>query len=287
LCEKYDFQAAVITLDRDGMAVVRRDGTGGIFPTEARSVYDITGAGDLVLAVLGICLATGVTLEHAAQLANIAAGLKVERFGASQVTRTEIKRELMARHLPGARKIVTLAEAQVKVAEHRRRGESVVMTNGCFDLLHVGHVTNLAECARQGDVLVVAINSDDSVRKLKGPQRPVIGETDRAAMLAALDCVDYVIVFDEDTPHTLLNALKPEVLVKGGTYTATEVVGHEVVAAYGGRVCVTGVVEGISTTAILQSLPRDVPPEAIAGKTTATRPTRTRKPIASKSKRAV
>ena len=265
LCEKYELQAAIITLDSDGMGVVRLDGTGGIFPTTARSVYDITGAGDLVLAMFGVCLGTNVALEKAAKLANLAAGLKVERFGASVVTRDEIRNELLSQQLPGVRKIVTLEQAVKKVQEHRRRGETVVMTNGCFDLLHVGHVTNLAECSRQGDVLIVAINSDASVRKLKGPQRPVIGEGDRAAMLAALDCVSYVIVFDDDTPHTLLHALQPDVLVKGGTYTTEQVVGHEVVEAYGGKVCVTGVVEGISTTAILKSLHPELPPQAIAG----------------------
>jgi D-beta-D-heptose 7-phosphate kinase/D-beta-D-heptose 1-phosphate adenosyltransferase len=265
LCERYDLQAAIITLDRDGMGVVRIDGTGGVFPTMARSVYDITGAGDLVLAMFGVCLGSNVTLEKGAKLANIAAGLKVERFGASVVTREEIRNELLSQQLPGVRKILTLEQAVKKVEEHRRRGESVVMTNGCFDLLHVGHVTNLAECSRQGDVLIVAINSDASVRKLKGPQRPVISENDRAAMLAALDCVSYVLVFNEDTPHTLLHALKPDVLVKGGTYTTDQVVGHEVVEAYGGRVCVTGVVEGISTTAILQSLHPESAAPAIAG----------------------
>ena len=287
LCDKYDLNAAIITLDRDGMGVVRRDGTGGIFPTSARSVYDITGAGDLVLAMFGVCLGTSVSLENAAKLANIAAGLKVERFGASVVTREEIRNELLSRQLPGVRKIVTLEQAVKKVQEHRRRGETIVMTNGCFDLLHVGHVTNLAECSRQGNVLVVAINSDASVRKLKGPQRPVIGESDRAAMLAALDCVSYVIVFDEDTPHTLLHALQPDVLVKGGTYTTDQVVGHEVVESYGGKICVTGVVEGISTTAILQSLQRETPANAIAGSLNPSTISEVHKPIKAPRKRAV
>lgn len=174
-----------------------------------------------------------------------------------------------------------------KVEEHRRRGESIVLTNGCFDLLHVGHVTNLAECGRHGDVLIVAINSDSSVRRLKGPQRPVISEADRAAMLAALDCVDYVIVFDHDTPHELLHRLRPDVLVKGGTYTTQEVVGHEVVQAYGGRVCVTGVVEGISTSAILKSLHPEHAISPVAGVVT---PPHTmnqfRKPVSSQRKKA-
>ena len=131
-----------------------------------------------------------------------------------------------------------------------------MFTNGCFDLLHVGHVTYLAEAARLGNVLAVGINSDAGVRRLKGPSRPVIGQSDRAAMLAALACVQYVVVFDDDTPHALLRAIRPDVLVKGGTYTPEQVVGHEIVEAYGGAVRVTGVVEGISTTHILASLAR-------------------------------
>jgi D-beta-D-heptose 7-phosphate kinase/D-beta-D-heptose 1-phosphate adenosyltransferase len=270
LCQLYDLQSVVVTLDRDGMAVVRRDGTGDTFPTTARNIYDITGAGDLVMAVFGMCLASRVSLETTAQLANIAAGLKVERFGASVVTREEIRNEIIAQQMPGVRKIVTLQQAVAKIEEHRRRGETLAMTNGCFDLLHVGHVASLNEAGQHGDVLLVAINSDSSVRRLKGPQRPVISETDRAAMLAALDCVDYVIVFDDDTPHALLHALKPEVLVKGGTYRPEDVVGHEVVASYGGKVMLTGVVEGISTTNILKSLEATgLPREAIAGMVTA------------------
>ena len=138
--------------------------------------------------------------------------------------------------------------------QQRRLGRKVVFTNGCFDLLHVGHVTYLAEAASYGDVLVVGVNSDASVRKLKGPTRPVITETDRAAMLAALACVDGVVVFEDSTPHRLLEALRPDVLVKGGTYAPSEVVGREVVEAYGGEIRVTSVVEGISTTRIVDSI---------------------------------
>jgi D-beta-D-heptose 7-phosphate kinase/D-beta-D-heptose 1-phosphate adenosyltransferase len=136
----------------------------------------------------------------------------------------------------------------------RRQGKKVVFTNGCFDLLHVGHVTYLAEAAALGDVLIVGVNSDASVRRLKGAERPVIGERDRAALLAALAAVACVVVFDEETPHALLAAIRPDVLVKGGTYTPEQVVGHELVTAYGGEVRVTGVVDGISTTHILETI---------------------------------
>ena len=139
--------------------------------------------------------------------------------------------------------------------DYRREGKRVVFTNGCFDLLHVGHVTYLEEAATLGDVLVVAINSDASVRRLgKGPDRPFVAERDCAAMLAALGCVDHVLVFEDDTPHRLLDAIRPDVLVKGGTYTVEQVVGREVVERYGGRVCVTGVQPGVSTSRLVAGI---------------------------------
>jgi D-beta-D-heptose 7-phosphate kinase/D-beta-D-heptose 1-phosphate adenosyltransferase len=140
-------------------------------------------------------------------------------------------------------------------AGYRREGQTVVLTNGCFDLLHVGHVTYLEQAATLGDVLVVAVNSDASVRRLsKGPDRPIVPQADRAAMLAALSCVDHVLIFEEDTPHRLLEAIRPDVLVKGGTYTVEQVVGREIVERYGGRVCVTGVQPGVSTTRLVAEI---------------------------------
>jgi D-beta-D-heptose 7-phosphate kinase/D-beta-D-heptose 1-phosphate adenosyltransferase len=256
LCRDLQAQMALITLDRDGMMLVQHDGTGKNFPTHARAIYDIAGAGDMVMAVVGLCLAGGTTAADAARLGNVAAGLEVEREGVAVIYRDEIRAALLAGHGGPAQKLLTIAQAAVLAEEHRRRGERVVFTNGCFDLLHVGHVTYLSEAAALGNVLIVGVNSDAGVRKMKGPNRPVIGESDRAAMLAALACVQYVIVFDEVTPHELLRAIRPDVLVKGGTYTTDQVVGHELVEAYGGAVCVTGVVHGISTTDILASLAR-------------------------------
>ena len=256
LCQDLAAEMALITLDRDGMMLVGSDGNGELFATQARNVYDIAGAGDMVMAVVGLCLAAGTSAADAVRLGNIAAGLEVERSGVAVVYRDEIRAELLSGRGRPARKIVTLDEAARLAADHRRRGERVVFTNGCFDLLHVGHVTYLAEAAALGNCLFVGVNSDESVRRLKGAGRPVIGESDRAALLAALACVNNVVVFDEDTPHDLLEAIRPDVLVKGGTYTTESVVGHEVVEAYGGTVCVTGVVDGISTTNILASLAR-------------------------------
>jgi D-beta-D-heptose 7-phosphate kinase/D-beta-D-heptose 1-phosphate adenosyltransferase len=263
LCEQLDLATAIITLDRDGMALVPRRGTPGLYATQPRAVYDITGAGDVVLALLGICWARGVAPEAAVQLGNVAGALEVERTGVSKVTREEIRCELMAQSRPGLQKILTAAQLGAFGRQQRRVGRKVVFTNGCFDLLHVGHVTYLADAAAMGDVLVVGVNSDASVRSLKGAGRPVISEMDRAAMLAALACVDAVVVFDDSTPHRLLEVLRPDVLVKGGTYAPHEVVGREVVEAYGGEVRVTSVVDGISTTRIVQSLSGDVSPATV------------------------
>ncbi|HET6880297.1 MAG TPA: D-glycero-beta-D-manno-heptose 1-phosphate adenylyltransferase [Pirellulales bacterium] len=150
--------------------------------------------------------------------------------------------------------IRTLEELLPELARRRTTGATIVFTNGCFDLLHAGHVQLLEEARRLGDVLVVAVNSDASVRRLKGPTRPVVREAERAAMLASLACVDFVVIFDEDTPHRLLEAIRPDVLVKGGTYRAEEVVGREIVEAYGGRVCVTSRIDGVSTTKLVESV---------------------------------
>jgi D-beta-D-heptose 7-phosphate kinase/D-beta-D-heptose 1-phosphate adenosyltransferase len=256
LCEDLESEMALVTLDRDGMMLMHRAGHGETFATHARAVYDITGAGDMVMAMIGLCLAAGCRTADAVRLANVAAGLEVERSGVAVIYRDEIRAELLLGRNSPVKKTVTREHAALLTAEHRRRGEKVVFTNGCFDLLHVGHVTYLAEAARLGNILVVGVNSDASVRRLKGPGRPAISESDRAAMLSALACVDHVVIFDEDTPDALLHAIRPDVLVKGGTYTPDQVVGHEIVESYGGTVCVTGLVDGVSTTNILASVAR-------------------------------
>lgn len=256
----------IVTLDRDGMALVDRDGTASVFPTRPRAVYDITGAGDMALAMIGVALAAKTPPPLALQLANVAAGLEVEKVGVAVIPREEIRQRIVEEarafetRMPAAKsfdlrdKVTDLERLAESVAEHKKLGRKIVFTNGCFDLLHVGHVSYLAEARALGDVLVVGLNSDASVRRLKGDTRPIINQTDRATMLAALAAVDHVVVFDEPTPHRLLEALRPEVLVKGGTYAPHEVVGHELVTAYGGEVCVVGLVEGVSTTRIVAAL---------------------------------
>ncbi len=254
LCAQLDVDYAVVTLDRDGMVLVDRQGTGNWFPTRPRAVYDITGAGDVVLAMLGICWGSRIQPGEAVALSNVAGGIEVEQAGVCPVYRHQIHGELRMESTQQAPKQMTLNEAAAACRQMQADGQRIVLTNGCFDLLHVGHVTYLQQAASMGDRLVVAVNSDASVRRLKGPSRPVISEDNRAAMLAALEAVDMVIVFDEDTPHTVLETVRPDVLVKGGTYSVDEVVGKEVVEGYGGQVQVLGVVDGVSTSDIVESI---------------------------------
>ncbi|MGD9720346.1 MAG: D-glycero-beta-D-manno-heptose 1-phosphate adenylyltransferase [Pirellulales bacterium] len=256
LCQDVDADMVLVTLDRDGMILVRRDGSGETFRTHARAVYDITGAGDMVMAMVGLCLAAKADVADAVRLGNVAAGLEVERTGVAVIYRDEILAELASADGGIARKIITRDQAAHLAAEYRRRGEAVVFTNGCFDLLHVGHVKHLAEAAALGDVLIVGLNSDDSVRRLKGANRPVIGEADRACMLGALASVRHVVVFEEDTPLELIQAVRPDVLVKGGGYTTDQIAGGDFVSSYGGRVVVTGMIGGVSTTHVLASANR-------------------------------
>lgn len=254
LCEQLDLDAAIITLDRDGMALVPRSSDGVIFPTRPRNVYDITGAGDMVLAMIGLSLGAGLSLEEAVKLSNVAGGLEVEKVGVVQVTREEIRQDILehSRAQPG--KIVTLPELLQRLGPREQRREQIVFTNGCFDLLHVGHVTYLQEAAAMGDRLIVGLNSDASVRRLKGSTRPVVDQQNRATMLAALACVDEVVLFEDDTPAELIEQIQPDVLVKGGTYRPEEIVGYDTVTSYGGQVCVTDVVEGVSTTNLLHRI---------------------------------
>lgn len=257
LVREHDLDHIFVTLDSDGIAVVKSDGPAVRLPTRKRQVYDITGAGDMVLAMIGVAAAAGISPENLARLANIAGGLEVEKIGCVPITRDEILADLLAHHRTGdGEKVVeSLEELSRQVEARRRVGQKIVLTNGCFDLLHPGHVACLQQAAREGDCLVVAVNSDESVRSLnKGPDRPIVPETQRAGMLAALEAVDYVYIFGESTPHRVLEKLRPDVLCKGGTYAKTEIVGWEFVESYGGVAKPLGVVPGLSTTKLLNSI---------------------------------
>jgi D-beta-D-heptose 7-phosphate kinase/D-beta-D-heptose 1-phosphate adenosyltransferase len=215
-------------------------------------VADVTGAGDMVLSVLGLVAAARGSLDAACELANVAAGIEIRYLGVTPISREELLQELKHEGHPVVSKIKRLEDLVPIARAAKEAGRVVVFTNGCFDLLHLGHHELLNGARREGDLLIVAVNSDASVRRLKGPGRPRINQENRVLMLAGLEAVDYVVVFDEDTPDHLLAALRPDVLVKGSEYRSGVVVGREIVEGYGGRVAFVEQVPGISTTAILQ-----------------------------------
>ena len=255
LCAQLNLDYAFVTLDSDGIAVINADGSSQLLPTRKREVYDITGAGDMVLASIGIGAAAGLTPEDLARLANVAGGLEVEQIGVVTISRQEILADLMSGGRSSDSKLCSLDELCRQIQARRKLGQKIVMTNGCFDVLHIGHVSYLQQAAREGDCLIVAVNSDESVRQLgKDPDRPIFEESHRVAMLAALESVDYVVSFSEETPCAVLESIKPDVLVKGGTYSLDEIVGRELVESYGGEVKALGVIPGISTTHILDRL---------------------------------
>jgi D-beta-D-heptose 7-phosphate kinase / D-beta-D-heptose 1-phosphate adenosyltransferase len=217
-------------------------------PTRPRNVYDVTGAGDMVLAALAMAVASGASWLQAAHIANIAGGLEVEKFGIVPIAKEEIIAELQRLDADTLGKERSLPELLNDLARHKKLGKKIVFTNGVFDILHAGHVQYLEFSRKQGDLLVVGVNSDASVTRLKGPSRPVNKLPDRLAVLAALQCVDYVIPFESDTPADLIAALQPNVLVKGEDYAGKEVVGRDTVEKSGGQVILAPLLQGRSTT---------------------------------------
>jgi D-beta-D-heptose 7-phosphate kinase/D-beta-D-heptose 1-phosphate adenosyltransferase len=247
--------AVVITLDREGMYFATADGQSRLIPTVPRSVVDVTGAGDMVSAMMSLSLASGVSFEDSVELANVAAGIEVSRQGAMPVLRAEVIAELESKASPAASKIRSMEELRHILDERRRRGETIAFTNGVFDLLHLGHVELIRYARSQADCLVVALNSDRSVRENKGPGRPINPEDVRAQTLAALPNVDYVLVFDEASVLSVVKELRPDVLVKGADYKSKQdVVGWDVVEAYGGKVMRAPLVKGLSTTEIIRRI---------------------------------
>jgi D-beta-D-heptose 7-phosphate kinase / D-beta-D-heptose 1-phosphate adenosyltransferase len=248
LRRELDCDALLVKLSEEGMLLIRRDEAPVPIASRAREVFDVTGAGDTVLAMLGVALGAGLDLPSAAEAANRAAGAAVARAGTAPIHWADLldgtggspaDKGIDRSHLP--------ALAAMLHRGHRR----VVFTNGCFDLLHPGHVRLLTEAKRLGDVLVVGLNSDDSIRRLKGPERPVLSEHDRAEVLGGLDAVDFVAIFGEDTPENLIRTIRPDVLVKGGDYTEATVVGAPFVRAYGGEVVLIPLIEGRSTSSMV------------------------------------
>lgn len=252
-------QWLLVTRGARGMVLVGPEDDITSIPAQALEVYDVSGAGDTVIAALAAALAAGATFVEAAHMANTAAGIVVGKLGTQPILQSELAAAWPCgdrqRHYPfSAAKTTARDAAKEKVVQWRRAGEKVVFTNGCFDLLHPGHISLLYQARSLGDRLVVGLNTDASVRRLKGAQRPILSEQDRAALLSALACVDLVVFFDEDTPIDLLKLLEPDILVKGSDYRLEEVVGKEVVESYGGSVQLVEVVQGYSTTRITRKV---------------------------------
>lgn len=254
LLETLNLEAAVITLDKDGAYIAARDGTRRWLRTRPRQVYDVTGAGDMVLAMLAVARAAGADWTESVTLANLAGGLEVEKFGAVPVSPREILQELMTEvheHLGKQRTLETLLP---ELQGHRAAGKRIVFTNGCFDIVHLGHVKYFQFAKAQGDVLVVGVNTDASIRRLKGEKRPLIHEEDRCGVLEELESIDYLVRFDDDTPTRLIHAVRPDVLVKGADYRKEQVVGWDFVESYGGRVALAPLIDGRSTTNVIQRI---------------------------------
>lgn len=254
LITEQNLEALLVTRGEQGMTLLSKNEAPLHLPTQAREVFDVTGAGDTVISVLAASLAARTSLAEATQLANLGAGIVVGKLGTATVNTEELANAL---HGPRAHHqgICKLSQLLSEMQAARLAGEKVVATNGCFDILHPGHVRYLQQARTLGHRLVVLVNSDDSVKRLKGPERPVNNLEHRMEMLAALECVDWVVPFEEDTPKEVIDQLLPDILVKGGDYTdITSIAGHESVLANGGEVKILSFIEGHSTTSIIQTI---------------------------------
>ena len=249
-----NLSALLVTRSEDGMTLFDGDNTEFHLPAKAKEVYDVTGAGDTVVSTLAVAIACNLPLQAACVLANLAASVVVGKLGTSTVTNTELALALgeQSVHLDGG--VMTEDQLEIALQAAKARGERIVMTNGCFDILHSGHVAYLEEAAQLGDRLIVAVNTDASVTKLKGPGRPVNNVSRRMAVLAGLSAVDWVVPFEEDTPQRVIARLLPDVLVKGGDYKIEEIAGGTEVQANGGEVKVLTFEDGVSTTGIIERI---------------------------------
>ncbi|MEN6626725.1 MAG: D-glycero-beta-D-manno-heptose-7-phosphate kinase [Candidatus Sumerlaeia bacterium] len=245
-------RAVVITRGAQGVSVFEKGRAASHHPAQARAVFDVTGAGDTFIATLGLAMAAGASVTEAARLGNAAGSIVVGKLGAA----TASPAELLAMVRPGqaAWKLRSLDQIATEIEALRAIGKRIVFTNGCFDLIHIGHLKFLERARALGDVLIVAINSDASVRRLKKPPRPILGEEERAALLASLDAVDFIVVFDEDTPERLLGRLRPDILVKGKVPGVSGVVGREIVEQYGGKVEVMPLMGAVTTDSMLERI---------------------------------
>jgi len=257
LMERLGLESMVLTLDRHGSMLLRGGEEPRHVPTTTRSVYDVTGAGDMVLAALAAGRANGLSWLDAVEFANAAAGLEVEVFGAQPIPLARVRREIMLRQSPPDRTVRTLDELATELAVHREAGQRIVLTNGCFDVVHAGHVAYLREAANLGDVLVVGVNIDDEVAKQKGPDRPVYPLQQRLDILSEFRCIDYLVAFPEPTAHELIRAVEPDIYVKGGDYRPEEINEHDIVMELGIELQVLGHRPGLSSTSVIERMTQD------------------------------
>lgn len=251
LKEKCKSEYVLTTCGARGMVLVGK-GEPYFVTSAGKEVFDVTGAGDTTIAYLAACMVNGFEMKDAVDIANYAAGIQVSKVGTSSVYWKEIREHLASEEDVTTHKILTGKAVDTFRADNIDK--KIVFTNGCFDILHVGHIRYMQEAARLGDILVVGLNSDASVKRLKGPERPVNNQDDRAEMLSSLEFVDYVLIFDEDTPYELIKKIQPDVLVKGGDYNPNNVVGKDIVEARGGELKLLHFVEGKSTTNIINKI---------------------------------
>ncbi|MFA4967275.1 MAG: D-glycero-beta-D-manno-heptose 1-phosphate adenylyltransferase, partial [Candidatus Margulisiibacteriota bacterium] len=243
----------IITRGKDGMSIFKKNERVIHIPGIPREVFDITGAGDTVIAALSLALSAGANIEEAAMLGNYAASVKITKIATQPVYREELEEALVDRE-PAAKKIKARKDLAPVINRLKNENAKIVFTNGCFDILHLGHVRYLKEAKKLGDVLIVGLNSDSSVRKLKGPDRPYISELERAEILASLECVDYVVIFPETRPDNLIKIVKPDIHVKGGDYAIDELPERHLVESLGGKVVVIPPIKGRSTTNIIAKI---------------------------------
>jgi D-beta-D-heptose 7-phosphate kinase/D-beta-D-heptose 1-phosphate adenosyltransferase len=253
LIKKLKLEAVIITLDKDG-AFLKTNSVAEHIPTIARKVYDVSGAGDMVLAALAASLAAGLDYNKAVQIANLAGGIEVEKFGTATVSIEEIVNELVSRKQKSGSKIKSIDQLATQLDWHRSHKQKIVFTNGCFDVLHRGHIEYLSFCKKQGDIVVIGLNSDQSIKVIKGPDRPINNQLDRAAVLCGLESVDYIVIFDEPNPLNTVMKVKPDILVKGQDWAEKGVIGREFVEASGGKVVLAPLVEGKSSTSTIEKM---------------------------------
>ena len=254
LLDKSAIDKLLITCGKDGMVLFGKDRKPFKMGTKAREVYDVSGAGDTVIAVLGIGIAAGLSFKVAVSLANTAAGIVVGKVGTAAVTQKELLQALELTAAETVPKHKTLKELAELCRKLQKDGKRIIMTNGCFDLLHVGHIKLFSASKKMGDVMIVAIDDDDSVRSLKGSDRPVINATERVRILSALDSVDYMVVFANRQLGKVIESIRPDILTKGSNYDSEEVWGRDIVESYGGRVELIPITEEISTTQIINTI---------------------------------